>query len=323
MNKPKISIFLPTYNKEKYIRKAISSIQNQTLKDIEIIAVNDCSNDKTLEILKNLSLTDKRIKIVNNKNNSGLLYSRAMGIIHSSGEYLMNLDPDDELKNLDNLEYLYDIANKSNLDIVEFSYYIRSIQKDINVCREFNTIITQPQLFESIYNDDNTLRDYLITNKLIKREIFFQAYKLFYNYIYNGQWNFHEDNIWSIIVHKLASTKICVQKLIYVYNDDANKESLTKNIGSSIEYNNYIYRFDMIRQIYNSKIYIKYIIRECIAFIEKIQYSIEFRRYIEINEGLRNKTSYNLNHFINYYNLSKYFKDYNLNNIIKINNKDL
>ena len=123
-SRPKISIFLPTYNKEKYIRNAISSIQNQTLQDIEIIAVNDCSNDETLEILKNLSLTDKRIKIVNNKNNSGLLYSRAMGIIHSSGEYLMNLDPDDELYNSDNLEYLYNISNTWNVDIIEFNYYI-------------------------------------------------------------------------------------------------------------------------------------------------------------------------------------------------------
>ena len=93
------------------------------MQDIEIIAVNDCSNDETLEILKNLSLTDKRIKIVNNKNNSGLLYSRAMGIIHSSGEYLMNLDPDDELYNSDNLEYLYNISNTWNVDRLKLSLF--------------------------------------------------------------------------------------------------------------------------------------------------------------------------------------------------------
>ena len=92
---PKISIFLPIYNKEKYLKRSIISIQKQSLKEIEIIAINDFSTDKSLEILKELQKNDKRIKIINNKNNYGLLYSRAMGIQNSAGEYIMNLDPDD------------------------------------------------------------------------------------------------------------------------------------------------------------------------------------------------------------------------------------
>ena len=95
---PKISVFLPIYNKEKFLYRSIGSIQNQTLKKIEIIPVNDCSEDNTLDILKKIAKNDKRIKIVNNPKNRGLLYSRAMGIINSRGEYIMNLDPDDELK---------------------------------------------------------------------------------------------------------------------------------------------------------------------------------------------------------------------------------
>ena len=126
---PKISIFLPIYNKEKYINSSIKSIQCQTLKDIEIIAVNDFSNDKSLEILKRLSSTDKRIKILNNNKNNGLLYSRTIGILNSNGEYLMNLDPDDNLKNENSLEIIYNNAKKNNVDIISFGAFYKNINQ--------------------------------------------------------------------------------------------------------------------------------------------------------------------------------------------------
>ena len=121
--KPKISVFLPIYNKENYITKCIESIQKQTIKDIEIVAVNDYSTDRTLKILMNLSKNDNRIKIVNNNKNYGLLYSRAMGILNCSGKYLMNIDPDDELEGNDSLEYLYNQATIYNVDIISFDIY--------------------------------------------------------------------------------------------------------------------------------------------------------------------------------------------------------
>ena len=77
---PKISIFLPVYNKEEFLERSISSIQNQTFKNIEIVAVNDGSTDNSIKILKKLEKKDKRIKIFNNDRNHGPLYSRAMGI---------------------------------------------------------------------------------------------------------------------------------------------------------------------------------------------------------------------------------------------------
>ena len=107
---PKVSVFMPIYNKEKYLIESIKSIQNQTLKDIEIIAVNDGSTDNSLKIIKNLTKIDKRIKIVNNDRNHGLLYSRAMGIINSTGEYVFNLDPDDKLSSPINLKFLYEFV---------------------------------------------------------------------------------------------------------------------------------------------------------------------------------------------------------------------
>ena len=133
-NTPKISVFLPIYNGEKTIKKSIRSIQDQTLTDLEIIAVNDCSNDSTLNILNELSKTDNRIKIVNNDKNYGLLYSRAMGILNSTGEYLLNLDADDEIKSTDSLEYLYNKVQNSKVDIVGFDIFDVKKNKTIK-CR--------------------------------------------------------------------------------------------------------------------------------------------------------------------------------------------
>ena len=113
---------MPIYNKSKYLMKSIKSIQSQTLKDIEIIAVNDCSTDDSLFILTKLAKNDPRIKIVNNNKNYGLLYTRAMGILKTTGEYIIDVDLDDSLYENNVLEYLYEITNKFRVDVVSFGF---------------------------------------------------------------------------------------------------------------------------------------------------------------------------------------------------------
>ena len=307
---------------QNYIKNAINSIQKQTYKNIEIIAVNDFSTDKTYDILKELSLKDKRIKIINNTKNYGLLYSRAMGIIHSSGEYLMNLDPDDELDDSNNLEYLYKKITKYKADIISFSVISKSNMKIINLCNTFYTKIEQPKLFEEVY--DKT--DYFIVNKLMKREIFLKAYNLFKKYIYSIKWNYHEDNIWSLLVHKVASSKICVRKLIYVYNDNLNKASLMSNRGTLLEHKNIIYRFEMKKIILNNKnhyylsynIY-EYISRECNFLINSINISDTFKINIKSNIDLQTRTVYNLKNCILKYNISEDNKQFVIDLINNLN----
>ena len=226
---------------QDYIRNAINSIQKQTLKDIEIVAVNDYSTDNSYNILKELDLKDKRIKIINNTKNFGLLYSRAMGILHSSGEYLINLDPDDEFNDSDNLEYLYNITLRNKVDIVTFETFYKKKNRILRFCKESNIIIEQPRLINSFFiYVDKHFNDILIWNKLIKKEIFLKAYKIFENYIYYKKWNYYEDNIWSLLVHKISNSKICVNKLIYIYNNNLNKESLMKNRENFLEFTNEI-----------------------------------------------------------------------------------
>ena len=301
---PKISVFLPIYNMQNYIKNAINSIQKQTYKNIEIIAVNDFSTDKTYDILKELSLKDKRIKIINNTKNYGLLYSRAMGIIHSSGEYLMNLDPDDVLDDSNNLEYLYKKITKYKADIISFSVISKSNMKIINLCNTFYTKIEQPKLFEEVY-DKTDIKDYFIVNKLMKREIFLKAYNLFKKYIYSNKWNYHEDNIWSLLVHKVASSKICVRKLIYVYNDNLNKASLMKSRGTLLEHKNLLYRFEMKKISLNNKNHYKYISSECNFLINTINISDTFKINIKSNIDLQKRTVYNLKNCILKYNISE------------------
>jgi glycosyltransferase involved in cell wall biosynthesis len=170
-DKPKISIFLPIYNKEKYLERSIGSIQKQTLRDIEIIPVNDGSTDNSLNILEKLAKKDSRIIIINNEKNSGSLYSRGMGILKSKGEYLMCLDPDDQIRGFNSLKYLYDKAKTLNVDIISFFIlYLPGKAKSDNYSN-FNEIIKQPELYMKAFDKKGLLSDFYITNKLIKREV--------------------------------------------------------------------------------------------------------------------------------------------------------
>jgi len=93
MQKPKVSIVMPVYNREKYVAFAIESILNQSFRNFEFIIVNDGSSDKTSEILS--SYIDTRIKIINNDQNKGIVFSRNIGIKNAIGEYISMFDSDD------------------------------------------------------------------------------------------------------------------------------------------------------------------------------------------------------------------------------------
>jgi len=108
-NVPKISIIIPIYNMEKYLNECLDSVISQTLKDIEIICINDGSIDNSLAILKEYEKKDKRIKVINQKNN-GVAISRNLGIDISKGEFIAFLDPDDKIINNNSLENLYNAA---------------------------------------------------------------------------------------------------------------------------------------------------------------------------------------------------------------------
>lgn len=114
-----ISIIVPVYNAEKYLKKCLDSLVNQTKKELEFILINDGSTDKSEEIIK--TYKDKRIKYFKNKN-QGIGKTRNFGIEKSSGKYLMFLDSDDYFSN-DACEILYKEAEKEKADLIVFDYY--------------------------------------------------------------------------------------------------------------------------------------------------------------------------------------------------------
>lgn len=93
----KFSIIIPMYNVEKFVARAIESCINQSYENIEIICVDDCGADKSVEVAKKFALQDKRVKIIQNNKNLGTFKARNNGAISASGEYLFFLDADDYL----------------------------------------------------------------------------------------------------------------------------------------------------------------------------------------------------------------------------------
>jgi glycoslytransferase len=113
----KLSVIIPIYNVEQYLRKCLDSVCNQTLEDIEIICINDCSPDNSLEILKEYQKNDNRIKIIDFKENRGVAAARNEAIKIAKGEYIGFVDGDDWV-DLDFYEKLYKKAKEDNVDLV-------------------------------------------------------------------------------------------------------------------------------------------------------------------------------------------------------------
>jgi glycosyltransferase EpsH len=118
---PKISIVLPIYNVQEYLKQSLDSLVQQTYSDIEIICVNDGSTDDSLSILKSYAKKDDRITIIDQLN-MGVAEARNNAIKISQGEYLMFTDGDDWLE-VDACEILIDIMEKHNPDVVMYAYY--------------------------------------------------------------------------------------------------------------------------------------------------------------------------------------------------------
>ena len=117
---PKISVIIPIYNSADYLKQCLDSIVNQTLRDIEIICVNNGSTDNSLKILQKYAKDDCRISIINTApSNAGTARNRGLEI--ASGEYLYFIDSDDYCE-LNALETAYNLAKSNSSDIVVFSF---------------------------------------------------------------------------------------------------------------------------------------------------------------------------------------------------------
>ena len=179
-NNPDVSVIITVYNQAECFYKGLRSIQNQSLRNIEIIIVDDCSSDNSVDIIEKYQKEDNRIILIKHMINYGTIKSRTDAIKLAKGKYITIIDGDDLLAQKNILFYGLNIAKIGNLDIVEFKliYNYKSIFK-VNGINEGkikninNRIIYQPEL-KYIFIKLNqlwSLKNRNICQNLIKNEV--------------------------------------------------------------------------------------------------------------------------------------------------------
>lgn len=164
-----ISIITPVYNAENYLKNYIESVLAQTYKDFELILINDCSTDKSLEICNYYKSIDSRIIVLCQQQNCGISKTRNLGLSQAKGEYIMFSDDDDYWPN-NAIQILWENMNKYNSDIAIGGFY--------KVC---NNVVKRKKFkaAKKIYTHENSIKYYLNYNtiygfpwgKLYKKEI--------------------------------------------------------------------------------------------------------------------------------------------------------
>lgn len=151
MNEKKISVIVPIFNGEKYLRRCIESILKQTYKNIELILINDGSEDKSLAICEEYKKNDKRIIIIN-KENEGVSIARNIGIEKATGELISFVDADDYLE-ITFLQELFDMMKKYNTEYITCGYnrvYDNHIEQVNNDLKEI--LMTADEYLKKLLN---------------------------------------------------------------------------------------------------------------------------------------------------------------------------
>lgn len=146
----KVSIIIPIYNVEKYMRKSVDSVINQTEKDIEIILVDDGSTDSSGVLCDKYASQDNRIKVIH-KENGGLSSARNAGIEEAASDYILLLDGDDYLKS-DAVEILLSVADKYPSDIIQFMYREVSVDEKVSDLDVQGEIVQTTSSYEAFIN---------------------------------------------------------------------------------------------------------------------------------------------------------------------------
>jgi len=169
----KVSVLVPIYNVEQYLPECLDSLCAQTLKNIEIICINDGSTDASGAILDEYAKNNSNIVVINKKN-SGYGDSMNRGLEAATGEYIGIVESDDYI-DANGFEKLYELAKKTDADIVKANYYYHSDDKDeihevvknqklnkaITISDDYSILIEEPGIWSAIYR-----RDFLNDNKI-------------------------------------------------------------------------------------------------------------------------------------------------------------
>ena len=207
MDSPKVSVIVPVFNSEDLLGNCLESIENQSLKDIEIICVDDGSSDGSFDILKQFASKDSRFKIYQQEN-SGAGSARNKGIEESCGEYILFVDSDDYIES-ETCEMLYEQANRLDCDLILFNS-MRHFSNDRNL-----------SLIHFKKNDEINYQIRVFDYEYFRDRIFDGEYGVIWNKLYKS--SFIRDNNITFPKHKIYNdvefhikTTLLAKKISYV-----------------------------------------------------------------------------------------------------------
>ena len=213
---PQVSVIVPIYGVEKYIERCVRSLFEQTLTDIEYIFVDDCTQDKSMEIVTKL-LNDyptrqSQVKIIHHSVNRGLPQARMTGINIATGEYIAHCDSDDWVEpNM--YQDLYEKASSSNADVVICDIYISDDTSDIPHSGFINKNISKFNILSDMFQWKIPLA---VWNKLVRRRVYSD------HHIYYTSENIGEDLVLMVQLITYSTSFAYVQKNLYHYYCNSN-----------------------------------------------------------------------------------------------------
>lgn len=242
----KVSIVVPVYNGEKYLKNCIDSIQNQSYRELEIIIINDGSKDNSSKIIKEIAKLDNRI-IYMEQENRGVSFARNKGVELAEGEFIAFIDCDDSIEK----NYIESLVRKcidNNLDIVTCGYTDISMYGSIklNDFYKGNFILSKDEFVNNIFKDVGGV----LWGKIFRKEIIDR------NYIrMNPDIFMCEDMIFVLQYAMKSNTFGAIDEVLYNYNRK-NEESVSSKINFKY-FNNLIEVMEEIECILNKNNYEK------------------------------------------------------------------
>ena len=222
---PKISIVISVFNGEAYLKTAILSIQNQNLKDIEIVLVDDGSKDNSVNLIKELMKTEPRIVLYENGENKGTLFTKSKGVLNSKGKYVIVMDEDDIFVQRDAFSSIYAEAEKNNLDMLGYilDYSGRKLDRNkrrYSYSNKLKQIVYQPELSNIMYtlhhNGHVSKFGGSLVNHLVRTDLFKKVIKLIDEENMNFHMNHHEDYILFFLLTRNAKSIKYIERIFYI-----------------------------------------------------------------------------------------------------------
>ena len=283
--------------------------------DIEILLVDDCSSDNSIEIIEQLQKEDSRIKLIKNKNTMGTLYARSIGALNAKGKYIMPLDNDDLFIN-DIFIKCYEEAEKNNLDIIEFLGYsiTNSSLVDKNAKIPYflrfivsGPIIRQPQLSTYMFKKFGKIYievDAYLWGKCIKTKIYRKALDIIGKEIYTQNVVWTEDRIVNFGLFRIATSfkKINIYGIIYIDNNSSVGHNLMKMNEKKVMFDQLIYVANVFNLTKNSED-----IRIAIYLLSK-KWNKMFKQLSEENKLIATNLYNNIKNCSNISEFRYYFK---------------